>query len=36
MLTLARWYRNPEDEDFIEQALKNDTLIHATPKRRDY
>lgn len=36
MLTLVRWYRNPEDEDSIEQELKIDTLIHATHKRRDY
>lgn len=35
MLTLVRWYRSSEDEDLIEQALKIDTLIHATHKRTD-
>jgi cytochrome c oxidase assembly factor CtaG len=36
MLTLARWYRSPEDEGLIEQTLEIDTLIHSTYKREDY
>lgn len=36
ILTLVRWYSNPEDEELVEQSLKIDNLIHATRKRRNY
>jgi cytochrome c oxidase assembly factor CtaG len=36
MLTLVRWYRNPEDEELVEQTSGTSSLIHATHKRRDH
>jgi putative membrane protein len=36
MLTLARWYRSPEDEELIEKTLEIGTLINSTHKREEY